>query len=37
MQRNTEADQEPQNTDENCVIVEGPIRGDRKVKVPEII
>jgi hypothetical protein len=32
-QRNIEADQGLQNTDENCVIVKGPIRGDRRVKV----
>jgi hypothetical protein len=32
-QRNTEA----QNTDENCVIMEGPLRAEGKVEVPEII
>jgi predicted transcriptional regulator len=34
--RNTEADQGPQDTNENCVIVEGLIREDRRVKVREI-
>jgi hypothetical protein len=35
VQRNTEAHQGPY-TDGNCVIVEGPIREDRRVKVREV-
>jgi predicted transcriptional regulator len=34
--RNTEADQGPPHTDENCVIVEGLIRKDQGVSVREI-